>query len=59
MSQGKPVEKFIAEIPPVSELRECLTRNVREGNLLRKLIRLAEQRDKGGQRRSTPEPIVQ
>jgi hypothetical protein len=46
MTATKPVDQYLAEIPPLSELRERLTQNVREANLLRKLIRLAEQRDK-------------
>lgn len=46
----KPIDQFIAEIPPLSELRDRLSQNVKEADLLRKLIRLAEQRDKAAVR---------
>jgi hypothetical protein len=41
----KPIEQVVASIPPTRELRERLSQNVRESQLLRKLIRIAEQRD--------------
>jgi hypothetical protein len=50
---GKPIDQFIAEIPPIRELRDRLSQTVREGQLLRKLIRLAEQRDKAQERTAT------
>lgn len=40
------VEQAIQAIPPTEELREQLSRNVRERALLRELMRLAEKRDR-------------
>ncbi len=40
------VEQYFDSIPPLSDLRSRLSRCVREAALLRKLIRLAEQRQR-------------
>lgn len=44
VSASKSVTEFIDEIPAPSLLRERLSENVRERLLLRRLLKIAEQR---------------
>ena len=47
MSDSLPtLEEFLARIPTLEELRRRLAANLEEGKLLRKLIRIAEQRER-------------
>ena len=38
------LETFLEKVPPPEEIRRRLTENVRQGKLLRQVLRLAEQR---------------
>ena len=40
------IEECVDRIPPTEELRELLSKNLRERDLLRRMLRLAEQKEK-------------
>ena len=42
------VDEFVAGLPPIEELRARLAENLEERDLLRQMIRLAEQKSKCG-----------
>lgn len=44
MSATEVVEKFIGQIPSPDEIRERLTQNIHEGRMLRKLLKIANDR---------------
>lgn len=52
MESGK-AQDYLERLPPVPELRRQLAANLQEGKLLRKLLRVAEQREQF--RKSQPE----
>ena len=42
----KPLDEYVESLPQLSELRERLAKNLRERELLRKLVRLVEQKER-------------
>jgi hypothetical protein len=42
----KPLDEYMESLPHLSELRERLAKNLRERELLRKLVRLVEQKER-------------
>jgi hypothetical protein len=46
MSESKNYTDFVQSIPPSGALREQLAKNHRERDLIKRLIRIAEQRER-------------
>ena len=43
---AKPIEDYISAIPSTDELRQKLARNQRERDLIKKLFKIAEQKER-------------
>ena len=43
---AESVDQYIKSLPPAEELRQKLARNLRERDLIKKLLKIAEQKER-------------